>query len=612
MATTAPSRFLAWFALLAIMSAASSSHAQLTVIHRDAYADRLRAMWLGQAIANWTGLRTEGRVTQPPFLTDADWGVANLGRGLVTYVVDPDPWGADDDTDIEYIYLHLMAQHGTNRLTPEQIADGWIRHINRFIWVSNAEARLLMDRGVLPPATSIPAANRFWLKIDAQLTTEFFGVLCPAMPARALAMSELPILTTARGHAAHASQVFVLLHSLAFITTNDDLTPAAHVVRLVRQARAYIPDESKAADIIDFVLADFIDNPDKTDWERTRDRVYERYQRDAGINGFRFRAWTESSVNFASGLIALLYGQGDYRATIRIGTLTGWDSDNGTATMGALLGLILGYDELVAQFPEVQLSDRFWITRTRDDLPDYLPADPEAEDTFALMAARMIPIVEREILDAGGAILPSGHWLIPIDFSQPLSTNPLVGYWQSSANNMVLRAGGAVTAHSTATGASPPSQRGRPQPSRFADGIESDYSGRETLDDSTRWYYTSQGATLPTGHVSLTVTYDRDVELRGVQLIEGDHFTDAIGDGGWFEDLSLELRIAGVWTPITIGGKSGAQQSEPLDAKRPFQIIDWQLPGVVAASGIRLTGRAGGVDAFITASEVDGLLNALP
>ena len=43
-------------------------------IDRADYQDRLRAMWLGKAIANWTGLRTEGQVSTPPFLTDAAWG----------------------------------------------------------------------------------------------------------------------------------------------------------------------------------------------------------------------------------------------------------------------------------------------------------------------------------------------------------------------------------------------------------------------------------------------------------------------------------------------------------------------------------------------------------
>lgn len=596
--------------LLGVVVGTHVASAQWSILHRDDYADRLRAMWLGQTIANWTGLRTEGRVTQPPFLTDDDWERVDLGRGLVTYVLDQDPWGADDDTDIEYVYAHLLHHLGVNRLTGRQIADGWVDHVNRFIWVSNAEARALMDRGVVPPATSIPAANRFWLKIDAQLTTEFFGAICPAMPSRALAMSELPIRTTAGGHAAHAAQVFVLLHSLAFVATNEELVPSARVVRLVQQARWYIPNESKAADIIDFVLADFFDNPDKDDWERTRDRVYERYQRDAAVNGFVYRAWTESSVNFASGLIALLYGQGDYRRTIRIGTLTGWDSDNGTATMGALVAMMIGYDELLAQFPQATLSERFWISRTRDNLPDWLPKDPEAEDTFEMMAHRMIPIIEREIMDAGGLVLPTGHWLIPWEFGEPLGHNPLVRQWRRSANNMVREAGGTVSAASSASGASPPSQRGRAQAARFADGLEGNFSGRENLVDSSRWYYSSQGASLSGGVVTLTVTYDREVELSGVRFVEGDHFDDALGRGGWFEDIALHLRIGGVWTEIPIGGVGGAEQSEPLDPVVPFQIIDWRLPVPVVATGIRISGRAGGADVFVTCAEIDGVLAA--
>lgn len=592
------------------LTAASPSAAQLTVLHRDDYADRLHAMWLGQTIANWTGLLTEGRVNQPPFLTDADWGVTNLGRGVIDFVLTQDPWGADDDTDVEYVYLHLMDASQQNRLTGESIADGWIRHVNRFIWVSNAEARGLMDRGVAPPATSLPSANRFWLKIDAQLTTEFFGAMCPGMPGRALAMSEMPILTTAGGHAAHASQVFVLLHALALMSGADDVTPAGRVGQLVRQSRRYIPDVSKAADIIDFVLADFSANPDKNDWERTRDLVYERYQRDAALHGFRYRAWTESSVNFASGLIALLYGQGDYRRTVQIGTLTGWDSDNGTATMGALVGLLIGYDALIAQFPEVNFSDRFWILRTRDDLPDHLPNDPQAEDTLQMMAWRMIPIIEREIEDAGGLILPSGHWLIPWEVGDPISHNPLVARWHHSANNMVREAGGTVTATSSASGASPPSQRGRPQVARFADGLESDFSGRDLLTETNRWYYSSQGATAPGGTISLTVMYDRPVTIQGIRFIEGDHFRDAIGDGGWFESINLEVNEGGTWVEVAVGGPGGAEPSEPLDPKIPFQIIDWRLPVEREVRGIRISGLAGGNNSFVTCSELDGLLAA--
>ncbi len=343
-------------------------------VNQAHYADRLRAMWLGETLANWTGLTTEAARIDAPFYTDADWGrdqnITWKQYDVIDFVFQ-DPWLADDDTDIEYVYLHLLTQHSTNLLTPEQIAEGWRQHINDWIWVSNRQARDLMELGALPPVTSLGANNPYGLQIDAQLTTEIFGALAPGLPAQALRTANLPILTTASGYAAHAAQFNVLLYSLV-TNVDSSLSRRDQIIWLVQEVRRFIPDTSKTAGIVDFVLSDYLENPDPDDWERTRDRVYERYHHNAEDNGFVFRSWTESSVNFAAGLIALLYGEGDYRRTVQIGALSGWDSDNGTATMGGLLGLLLGYDELVAQFPDEAISDRYQITRTRENLPDCL------------------------------------------------------------------------------------------------------------------------------------------------------------------------------------------------------------------------------------------------
>lgn len=261
------------------------------VIDRDDYARRLRGMWLGQAIANWTGLQTEGAHAEPPFLTDAAWAPP-LGTGTLSYVLQ-NPWGADDDTDIEYVYLNAMSSLGP-RLSPAQIRDAWIAHINQFIWVSNAQARSLMGNYALtPPATGMAHANPSWAMIDAQLTTEFFGAIAPGMPHIALDLADLPIRTTAAGHAAHAAQFFALLYSYAYITPAG-LTPADRMLWLCDQARRAIPDTSKAADIIYTVRADYLANPDRNDWERTRDLIYQRYQANAAANGFRYRGWPES------------------------------------------------------------------------------------------------------------------------------------------------------------------------------------------------------------------------------------------------------------------------------------------------------------------------------
>ncbi|MCA9310994.1 MAG: ADP-ribosylglycohydrolase family protein, partial [Phycisphaerales bacterium] len=338
--------------LVALGVAAVSRAGGTRELDREDYISRLHGMWLAENIANHTGLTTEGTYKDPPFLTDAAWGTNAGSNGDLIDFVFYDPWPADDDTDIEYIYLYLMERHGVD-LSAEQISAGWIEHINRFIWVSNERARELIDRGVLPPMTGSLAANRFAPRIDAQLTTEMFGAIAPGMTGHALQLADLPIRTTSSSYAAHAAQFYAVLYSAA-ATVDHSLPLPDQVLSLVMTARAAIPDTSKTADICDYVLADFLDNPDPDDWERTRDRIYQRYQLLAAdpwhgfpsptTLGFRYRAWTESSVNFASGLLALLYGQGDLPRTIQIGTLSGWDADNPTATMGGLLGLMLGTD----------------------------------------------------------------------------------------------------------------------------------------------------------------------------------------------------------------------------------------------------------------------------
>ncbi len=588
-------------ALVLAFLAQTAAAAPRTLDQAD-YADRLRAMWLGEVIANWTGIRTEGQRQAAPFFTDAD------ASSWAWLVLTQDPWLADDDTDVESAYLAALDAAGggtgsVTRLSPQQIAQRWIDHINRFIWVSNARARALIARGMTPPSTSLGPANSSHLMIDAQLTTELFGALCPGMPERALEMADLPIRTTASGHAAHASQFYVVLYSLATQAPRD-LPIADRTLWLVREARKHIPSTSKAADIADTILADFLANPDPNDWERTRDLVYDRYQLHASDHGFHYRAWYESSVNLAGGLLALLYGHGDFERTVQVGALSGWDSDNGTATMGGLLGLLLGYDALTDQVrqnhPGATFSDRFDIARTRDNMPDYLPSDLAAQDTFTLMAQRMVPIIRREIVDAGG-LVDADRWLLPprAPAGSELLQNPQYSLGLRSANNQVRRAGGTVTpASSTPYG--PAWGTGFPYVALIADGVELDERGLEE-DDGMAAAYSTYPTPAPAGStITLSVTYDRPVLVHTVRFIEGDHFGGTY-NGGWMLDPVFEILVDGAWT-----SPAGALQSS-IDPAIPFQILDFQLTQPTLASGIRVRGGAGGTQTFVTCCELDAL-----
>jgi len=404
------------------------------IISRKNYVDQLQGFWLGQCIANWTGLITEMDKIEHPFYTDADWKgpdqpniwgnyVPSSNNIIDYYFIDKgDVWSADDDTDIEYMYQYLLDYHNVSILSPDQIREGWLNHIysnesapnnENFLWVSNESAYYLMKEGLVPPFTSEPENNSHYTMIDAQLTTEIFGLFSPARPDIALQMAHLPIRTTAKYDAEWISEFYVTMHSLASAVP-DSLLIEKKLVWLAKEARKRLPDSAYSAKMYDFIYASYTTNLDKNDWEKTRDQVYQRYQKNS-TDGYSYQQPFDAGINFAASLISLFYGAGNIPRTIQIGTLAGWDSDNPTATWGGLLGFLLGKEGIKKVFNKSNFSDAYWIHRTRRNFPDHTPG-MEGEDTFQLMARRGIYIIDRVVLEEmkGGVNLNKDVWYIPI------------------------------------------------------------------------------------------------------------------------------------------------------------------------------------------------------
>jgi hypothetical protein len=286
--------------------------------------------------------------------------------------------------------------------------------------------------------------------------------------------------------------------------------------------------------------------------------------------------------------MALLFGQGDLKRTIQIGTLSGWDSDNGTATMGGLLGLMNGYDWVVAQFPDRKLSDRYSIRRTRSfELPDYLPDDPAAEDTFEMMSKRMLPLVAQALDKGGGHVRDQTYHLPALPAAGQAGLAPTTLLYESSANNRMRLEGGNVTALSSST---EPVDEGSPKAATFADGAEHDFSGREPPSPSGEfWGFGDK--------VEFTVTYSRAVPLKTLRLIEGGAHSNLVG---YFRTLTPQVLVGGLWQNLPTGALPSA---EPTSA--PYQIIDWSLPATLLVAGIRLTGTT--VGGFASIIELDAL-----
>ncbi len=408
---------------------------QYISISRDTYYDQLCGFWLGQCIANWTGLVTEmdkigniGEIKTGDFYTRADWGRPDLpsiwGEGIpsdVSPTIDfvfkdtNDIWGADDDTDIEYMYQHLLYTSNSSMLSPNQIRDGWLKHIKseeeNYLWVSNQKAFDLMKEGLFPPETGNPNNNEHFEMIDAQLTTEIFGLFAPTRPDVASRIAHLPIQTTAREEAEEISKFYVTMYSLASIP-DARKTMSQKIYWMANEAREVLDDGSYPARMFDYTLKL---HKSGIPWEQTRDSIYYRYQvneedgYDMTSKNLYCNGCFAAGINFAASLVSLFYGEGDLIKTIKIGTLAGWDSDNPTATWGGLIGFMIGKDGIEECFGR-KFSNQFNIHRTRQNFPN------NGIDNFENMAKKGLIVTDRVVQEEiGGAIdLEKNIWIIPL------------------------------------------------------------------------------------------------------------------------------------------------------------------------------------------------------
>ena len=399
------------------------------IVSRNDYFNKLKGFWLAQCIANWTGLVTEndkigniGKSKTGDFYTREDWGKKdelNLPSNKVDRYIDfvfegtDGMWGADDDTDIEYMYQHLLYMNKTSKLSGNQIRDGWLKHIKHeeqnYLWVSNQRALDLMISGIVPPETSDPVKNPDFDMIDAQLTTEVFGFYSPGRPDFAIEMAELPIKTTARFNAEWISKFYVSMYSLA-ANSNPNLSIKENLLIMAEKSRDQLPNDSYASKMYDFVKKQYNEG---LPWETIRDNVYIRYQveekdgYDITSRNLKCNGCFAAGINFAASLISLFAGEGDLKETIKLGSLMGWDSDNPTATWGGLIGFMIGHHGVEKAFNR-EFSEEYNIHRTRQNFLNGI-------DNFSNMANVGVFITDRVVQEelGGGVDLENNLWYIP-------------------------------------------------------------------------------------------------------------------------------------------------------------------------------------------------------
>jgi hypothetical protein len=546
----------------------------------DELYDKMRGMWLGQLIGNCAGRATEGRYS----------GAESNPGSEVPWVIKQE-WDGDDDTDIEYVALHILETNGLN-CHRQEIAEQWSTHINGSgIYIANKQAWHLMKDGYLPPETGSRTYNEHWYSIDSQIETEILGAISPGCVQSAIDLAEKFAGVTNTGFPVHAAQFYCAMYATAFFEPN--------VVDLVAEGLTVTPTTSRTYQVIADVLTWYLDDArdGHLDWRVTRRKLYDNYQ---GDNSFgRYYNWVESTINTGATVLAILYGRGDFRDTVQIGVLAGWDCDCNPATAGGLIGVIEGFSKLPLDLTDPNICGDIYKNVHRPYLPD--PNQPLPQyDTITNIAGRLTDLAEQSILSNGGYVTGSGSartYHIP-DFNA-VSSEAGKPDPNGPAGLVAEALAAGITVIPTAAAQRYDVRYDRHNLDAIVDGItDNSYNGHKA-------YYSRVDHARE--HDWYQLNFSEPVEFETLTFYEGDVIWDRINsyykeddpEGGFFEDLTVEIIRDG--TPVV---PHNLESFPELDRFKMYQKITFTFAPTVGEA-IRITGTPGGTPGYTTIMELE-------
>jgi ADP-ribosylglycohydrolase len=389
--------------LIIALAFSSTAFAQERTITRAQLVDRISGFWIGQLVGNYLGFPFENvYVDQPiPVLVDRYYTPLNAGdlkvnrndhRAFVPYMFTAfDGAYSDDDTDIEFVTLHAVEKHGLD-ITYPQITDAWKAHINRRIWVANRTARDLMEKGMVAPHTGMKQNNPNWFQIDPQLVNEIWSAFYPGMPRRAAQRAEWGARITNDDWGVHPTIAYAVMISEGFFEKDPQ--------RLVKLALAAIPQEGPFHEGMVDVIRWHAEDP--ADWRATRQKIHDKYYRYQKGDYKAPVSVVSSLANGLCGILAILYGEGDFMKTVGIAVSAGYDCDNQSATCGGLLGVMHGAGVIPAALTQDCLPRGRWNKPFNDTYINYSRDGLPIHNRISDIVERIANIAEAAILREGG------------------------------------------------------------------------------------------------------------------------------------------------------------------------------------------------------------------
>jgi hypothetical protein len=348
---------LSTIAILLPASVLSGQRVHYKTIPVEVLKDKIAGAWIGQMIGNIYGLPHENKYISEPGPEKWPYGYTRNLDKLKKY----DGAFSDDDTDVEYMYLLVMEKYGPEP-TYANLRDAWLYHIRDRVWLANRGALGLMHFGYTPPFTGKSSLNPHWYQIDPQLINEIWSYTAPGMVRYAADKSDWAARITSDDWGVEPTIMYGAMFSAAFFERD--------IRKIINIGLSELPSGCRYQTTVRDMIA--LHDKYPADWKKARQEMAQKYY----INepDMTKTIWN-ANLNGACGILALLYGNGDFQRTLDLSCAMGFDADNQAATIAGLLGVVYGFSSLPKDlYTPVNgwtkpFNDRY-INITRYDLPD--------------------------------------------------------------------------------------------------------------------------------------------------------------------------------------------------------------------------------------------------
>lgn len=231
----------------------------------------------------------------------------------------------DDDIDYTIINLHILETWGFE-FTAQNVGEAWLTTLPYLkVYTAERAAYRNLVNGLVPPETAT-YMNPYREWIGAQIRGDMWGYVAPGMPEYG---AELAFRDARLSHVKNGiyGEMFVSAMISAAFATDE-------IEEIIKVGLSEIPAGSRLSEAIRDVMEW---RREYSDWRDAWERINEKYGHYHPVHTIN---------NAALVVLGLLYGEGDFGRSIAISVMGGWDTDCNGATVGSVLGVVLGADNL--------------------------------------------------------------------------------------------------------------------------------------------------------------------------------------------------------------------------------------------------------------------------